>query len=684
MAASLGSLVVSLGLDAAEFVAGVDRAEFNARRMARSIDNGVAQAAGALKVLGVAAIAAGAAAAKMGLDFIGAAADLDDLAEKTGASVEELSRLTQQARISGQDFGTVEQAMIRLGKSLNATDEESKKATRALDALGLKASDLKNLDTAEALRLVAERMNAFGDSSGKTALAMDLFGKSGAQVLPFLKDLANDAQAATTVTKEQADQAEELGKAWRRLVNDARNVGQAIAIDIVPFLRDLIAQFNAARQATGNFASGLNALAQLQLGRFGSNYVEQIETIEAKLKQIEKLRSAFKGAFLTEGLIGIRESALIDLRETARALQRIQALSNAAGDTRGEMQRFGLPGAAKPGLDYASQTQTNTRAAKSDMDALAKLRDDAIRALEREIALTGEATRFEQIYFETQQGRYAALDEGSKRALLALAQQVDAIKAAERAERDATEARKKSDAEKERALLDFANEAKRVYEETRTPLERFSAELEKLNRLHAAGVISIETYSRAVARAQDELERLTQSVKENFDEMGEFAKEAARGIQQNFSDTLFDVMQGKFDDMGARFKATIDRMVADALAAKLGRALFGDFDKTGDIGGWIGKILGFATGTVDVSGIPLTPVDTPPGFATGTPYVPHDMPAYLHRGERVVTAAENRKGWGGMTLNQTFVISAPTEKRSQSQVMLAAWQGAARAVERDA
>ena len=35
------------------------------------------------------------------------------------------------------------------------------------------------------------------------------------------------------------------------------------------------------------------------------------------------------------------------------------------------------------------------------------------------------------------------------------------------------------------------------------------------------------------------------------------------------------------------------------------------------------------------------------GFAIGSSYIPYDMPAMLHRGERVLTATENRKGEGG-------------------------------------
>jgi len=154
----------------------------------KSIESAVSSAKSALGALGIGlGIGYFASLIKSTTSAISA---LDDLSESTGASVGELSKLTQQARISGVDMGTVEMALVRLGKSMHATDEESKKATRALDALGLKAADLKNMDTAQQLQIVAVAMNKFGDSSGKTALAMDLFGKSGAKVADRLADLA--------------------------------------------------------------------------------------------------------------------------------------------------------------------------------------------------------------------------------------------------------------------------------------------------------------------------------------------------------------------------------------------------------------------------------------------------------------------------------------------------------------
>ncbi|MFO1336040.1 MAG: hypothetical protein U1E80_13285, partial [Piscinibacter sp.] len=90
----------------------------------------------------------------------------------------------------------------------------------------------------------------------------------------------------------------------------------------------------------------------------------------------------------------------------------------------------------------------------------------------------------------------------------------------------------------------------------------------------------------------------------------------------------------------------IINMIAQTQAAKLNKYLFGDLFSGGTNSGAIGanfselfKFLGF--------------------MSVGTDYVPQDGLAYLHRGERVVTADDNRKGaWGrgGQVVNNVQFV----------------------------
>ena len=327
-----------------------------------------------LPTLGFAAVVS--ALVGFGKSAISSAADLDDLAEKTGASVENLSKLEQQARISGVQLSTVETALVRLAKGIAGTDEEASGAARALQALGLRAEELRGKDTAESLRIVAGRLAQFRDGATKTALAMEIFGKSGAEVLPFLKDLANDGELAANVTAKQAAEAEELGKSWRRLVNDARTLGQSIALGIIPFFRDMLEQMREGIRIAGGFGAALRlfGLSTITTENAGAKIAE-LTTELLRLQQI--LDNPPRGAG-TAMLDRVRKQAE-DIKkqiEFAQFLQRQALRDQPNQDTPGERARFGLGGRL---LEFERQN------AKERL-AVDKARFDALLALEAQYA----------------------------------------------------------------------------------------------------------------------------------------------------------------------------------------------------------------------------------------------------------------------------------------------------------
>ncbi len=109
-------------------------------------------------------------------------------------------------------------------------------------------------------------------------------------------------------------------------------------------------------------------------------------------------------------------------------------------------------------------------------------------------------------------------------------------------------------------------------------------------------IIAEERGAAIIAGIHEKLNRDIQDrAKETKDQFTAFAEEAARGIQDALADTLFGWMQGEFGNIAQDFKKLLDRMVAQALAAKIGAALFGEGFGAGggaELGGLLGKIFG--------------------------------------------------------------------------------------------
>jgi tape measure domain-containing protein len=82
--------------------------------------------------------------------------------------------------------------------------------------------------------------------------------------------------------------------------------------------------------------------------------------------------------------------------------------------------------------------------------------------------------------------------------------------------------------------------------------------------------------------------------------MSEFAIQAARNIESELGDTLYNTLTGNFDNIGSSFGQLMAKMVAQAAAAQMSIALFGDFGTTKKIGGLVGTgisaIAGMFTG----------------------------------------------------------------------------------------
>lgn len=242
--ANIGSLVVVLEANIARFQANMVQARQDTGAAMEGMQGAANLVVGALAAVGVAlSVDALVGAANEAIDAL---ADLDDMAQKTGSSIENLSRLQQLASATGADFGAVDGALVKLSKGLVSVDDEGSKVRKALTALGMSTKDLKNQDPSATFIEISKRLQDYGDGAGKVALINDALGKSGADLLPYMNDVSDhldrfkgvSADAATAAANYQ-DQLGFLRTKHQALVTQIVSDALPAMIDFVEAFADL-------------------------------------------------------------------------------------------------------------------------------------------------------------------------------------------------------------------------------------------------------------------------------------------------------------------------------------------------------------------------------------------------------------------------------------------------------------
>lgn len=198
----------------------------------------VSTAAAAVK-LGAALGAAAAGGALLFNKIADGIAKYQQLSETTGETASNIASMQQASDVSGVSLDTVAQASIRLTTALAKTDDESKLVGKGIKALGLNFDEFKKLSPAQQLDAVAKSMAGFANGAEKTAAAVAIFGKSGAELIPFLNDLAEGGERQIRLSDEQIKAADEHTKAAARLRSEITSLAQVIVANSLPAVTDL-------------------------------------------------------------------------------------------------------------------------------------------------------------------------------------------------------------------------------------------------------------------------------------------------------------------------------------------------------------------------------------------------------------------------------------------------------------
>ena len=211
-------------------------------KLTGSINQAGTAAAGLLRSAGPLGGALGALAPAVTIGGITAlamksleAADaMHDLSQRTGVSVEALSKFKKAAGLSGTDIDAVAKSLAKFSKALYEG-----KADSALATLGLSAKDASGkLKSADAIMLeVANRFKTMPDGIEKTALSMQLFGKSGAEMVPLL-NMGGDAieKMGGKMTTAFAQKADEYNDKLVMIQGKIGGMATSLTIALIPAL----------------------------------------------------------------------------------------------------------------------------------------------------------------------------------------------------------------------------------------------------------------------------------------------------------------------------------------------------------------------------------------------------------------------------------------------------------------
>lgn len=264
-------------------LSGIDKLSAPFNKPIKSMKDLRAAADGMALAMKGAAIAATAALTAITLRAINAADEIGKLADVVGfKNVEAFSKLAFAAELADVSLDDLRSSLNTLNRSMaTAAADAGSRHARAFDALGIAVTDAtgKMRSNEEVLNDIADRFSGFEEGANKSAMAMLLFGDAGARMLPLLNEgadgirkIGDQTAGVSAETGKAADQFKDSVAVMQRQVMD---LGLAIAQELLPHLismaqwmvkiqTDTDAYGQIARFVTGvvkAFVIGVRALA---------------------------------------------------------------------------------------------------------------------------------------------------------------------------------------------------------------------------------------------------------------------------------------------------------------------------------------------------------------------------------------------------------------------------------------
>lgn len=388
---------------------------------------------------GVLSLAIGSAATALGLfrlaskikDVIDLADGLNKLSQKSGVAVEALSALRYASQLADVGSETLATGLKKLNVNISAAAAGSKQQVAVFEGLGVSIKDAAGnaLSADKVLSQIATRFSEAADGADKTAVAVALFGKAGAELIPLLNlgaaGLKAQADEATklglVLSGDFAKKAEEFNDNLRRISLSGQKVAITFAGDLVEGLGETVKAMSKAAIEGGKLHAVMVGLQTLFSGsaqfQNDKSLVEQSEKKFALEAGLQKLKAAGYTSDTLAIKSNLKQQAELDAQIKSTLLQR-RILAEPAGpivngrrvSTFKDPRSFGVGpetltqqerGSVQAGARALKEKEAATTSAARAYDTINKAIQERLALADQELSVGRALTDFEKFEIKT-------------------------------------------------------------------------------------------------------------------------------------------------------------------------------------------------------------------------------------------------------------------------------------------
>lgn len=228
MANIVGDIAIQVGADIGPLVTQLGKASGAVSKFgkdAQASGGGMALASKAGIALGGAVVAAGAAMVSFTRAAMNNIDALSKQARVAGVSVATFQAMSLVAEEAGVSSEALSKSLVKMQDNLAGLSRGAAAQVAAFGQIGVSFADVQGMATDEQFALIAEKISAISDPTMRTAAALDVFGKSGADALNMMTGYGAAIQNAAAFQEKFGLAVSDTDAANIEAANDA--IGRA-------------------------------------------------------------------------------------------------------------------------------------------------------------------------------------------------------------------------------------------------------------------------------------------------------------------------------------------------------------------------------------------------------------------------------------------------------------------------